>query len=100
MMKIEFLKPNLLKVIIFIGLVIASFYFLQNLRIFPCKIQAIIPNPPPLKDTLCSPPTFRPLIGVRIVYSPITYVLYYSLLLALPYLLACLIGYLFEKRNR
>ena len=97
----EFFKPTWIKIGIFIALMIIIYLILADtsLRIYPCKTQPVIQNPPEFKEATCPAP--NPLskwVGVRMVYDPIAYVMFYGGVLIIPYLLACLIGYLFRKK--
>jgi succinate dehydrogenase/fumarate reductase cytochrome b subunit len=97
----EVFKPNLVKTILFIILVVVSFCLLNGLRIFPCQTQPVIQNPPPLEDSLCLPPLLGTiLIGVNVAYSPVSYVLVAVLFVVVPYVLACLIGHPLRRKKQ
>ncbi|MCX6815269.1 MAG: hypothetical protein NT120_00260, partial [Candidatus Aenigmarchaeota archaeon] len=52
----DFLKPTKATILMFVILLIV-FYFIfasVNLRVFSCKTQPVIPNPPAFKDSVCS----------------------------------------------
>ncbi|UZE93742.1 MAG: hypothetical protein IB618_03165 [Candidatus Pacearchaeota archaeon] len=73
----------------------------MNLKIFPCNVRPVIPNPPEFVSDLCLPPISifgSALAGVEVVYSPIAYILYFVLIILIPYILACTISTLFKKR--
>lgn len=98
----EFFKPSQIKIIVFVILIIIAYLILSNttLKIYPCKIQPVIQNPPEFKEALCVAPSLLvKILGVRIIYDPLAYILFYSGVLIIPYLLACLIGYLLRKKG-
>jgi hypothetical protein len=93
----EFFKPTKRKIIIFIILIIISYiiFMFTNPRIFPCKTQPVIENPPPFESTICSFNRIGPFndmwIGVNIKTEPLSYLLELIFLVLIPYLIACLI---------
>ncbi len=100
----KFFKPNTLKIIIFIVLIIISIAILWNIKIFPCKTKVVAPGTE-FKEGICTSAAltgeiipFFMVIGVQTVYSPISYVIYFILVILIPYILACIISTLFKKR--
>ncbi len=93
----KFLKPNLAKLILFIMLVFLSIYAIYNARIFSCKVQPVVLNPPEFQDSSCLPPFFMNIVGVNIIYYPSAYVLSFILLFLIPYLTACFIDFLLDQ---
>ena len=102
MKKEGFFKPNLTKIAIFIVLVIISFVILSGTPIFPCKTRVVMPGAE-FRDGVCTAMALPPgvsllLRGVDVVYSPVSYVIYFVLVLLVPYLLSCFLFWIFKKK--
>ncbi len=84
----EFFKPTKRTVAVFVVLAIAIYLFFANTdtRIFPCQTQPVIPDPPPLKDSVCGLGVY---FGASKVLTPAGYFLMFLTLIVIPYLAAC-----------
>jgi len=94
----EFFKPTKYTIIIFIILIIIFLLILisTNIRMFPCKTQSVVPNPPEPEDNLCG---FSAGLGSSQEFTPLGYLIMIIVIIVLPYVISCIINSLI-KRNK
>ena len=93
----DFLKPSKWTVILLIILVILSYWFFTNMNteIFQCKTQPVVSNPPEFKVDICG---LGMQFGARRVFTPLGYLMIFLVLIALPYVVACIGNYLIKRK--
>jgi hypothetical protein len=86
----------------FIVFVTASFFLLQIVDIFPCKVRSLSMMQQNLQsfDAYCHSPIFTGLSGAEVIYSPGAYALYLFILLGIPLILSALIVFLGKMIKR
>jgi len=91
-----FFRPTKWTYLAFAILVVASYWFFTNTdtKIFPCKTQPVIPNPPGFTDSTCGLSRY---LGARIVFTPSGYLVMVLVVFVVPYLLGCAVNSLVKK---
>lgn len=99
----DFFKPTKWKIIIFIitvilFLLIFSFF---DIKIFPCKVRPVWPNPPAFENSFCNLNWLGLMvsIGVQIQETFLGFLLKILIIFIIPYLIACWAGS-FIKSNK
>lgn len=99
----KMLKPDLkvLSVAVVLAIVFIWVSAALHFAIFPCKVQAVVPNPAPAIDSSC-PLLFGPymLTGSSQIFTETAYLMMFVLYVLLPYVLAvCISGFMAGKKK-
>lgn len=91
-----FFKPTKMTWLIFGVLLLFSVQFFTNTdtKIFPCKTQPAIPDPPAFTDSACGLGHY---LGARIVFTTPGYLVMALVLFVVPYLLGCAVNSLVKN---
>jgi len=90
-----FFKPTVWTIISFIVLIVLTYMILTttDAKIFPCKVQPVVPNPPEFRPANCG---LAFSFGARKVFTPTGYFMLILTLGIIPYLIACAVNLLIK----
>jgi len=91
-----FFKPTKWTGMVFVVLVILVYLILvhNDLRIFPCQIQPVIPNPPEFISGMCGLGAYS---GISKIFTLSGYILIALISFVLPYIISCTTKYFLKN---